>query len=227
MNIVLSARLRVFQYLVPALVLFLCLAHYSLVRAELLVYASPSAATPGGGGAFDIVLFNNEVNGGTTFQVGGFSSEVYVSAVPGVTFTGVSQNTHDQYIFWNNPDSPTLSWTLADAVVTVTDLSGMSPYYQEIAPGASMGLAHILYEMNPNVPLNGPQSLIAVMFTLGGTTISGADGVTALPIGGPYDGTIEAVPEVDPSSSLSAISLVAGVLAMIERRRRSTSFLKA
>jgi hypothetical protein len=227
MNIAIPARLNVYQYLASALVLVLCPTDNSAVRAELLVYASPSVAVPGGGGAFDIVLFNNEANGGTTYQVGGFSSEVYVSAVPGVTFTGVNQNTHDQYIFWKNPDSPTLSWTLADAVVAVTDLSGISPYYQEIAPGESMGLAHILYEMNPNVPLNGPQSLIAVMFTAGGTTISGADGVTALPISGPYDGTIEAVPEVDPSASLSALSLVAGVLAMTERKRRSTSSLKA
>jgi hypothetical protein len=220
MKVAILTRPGVFQDLGCFLMLSFCLTIPSVARAGLVVYASPSVAAPGGGGAFDIVLLNNEADGGTTFQVGGFSSEVYVSADPGVTFTGVNQNTYDPYIFWNNPDSPTLASSLADTVVSVTDLSGVSPYYQELAPGVSVGLAHILYWMNPNVPLSGPQSLIAVMFTVGGTTISGADGVTALSISGPNDGTIEAVPEIDPAAGASALSLVAGVLAAIERKRR-------
>jgi hypothetical protein len=64
---------------------------------------------------------------------------------------------------------------------------------------------------------------------LGSNTVNGvyASGSTiyAATTGGLSIGTIAAVPEIDPATSVSALSLVAGVLAMIEQRRRRATLV--
>ena len=187
----------------------------STARAGLVFRATPSQAIPGSSGWFDIVLLNDSDLTGPTYQVGGFSAEVSVAADSGVTFTGATEDTDDQYIFSNNLSPPTLASSMADAGISVTDLSQVSPYYRDLAPGETVGIARILYTLDAS----GPLSQIAVMFDAEGTTVSGADGITALPISELADGTITAIPEIDPAVGGSALALAVAVLAMIERRR--------
>ena len=166
--------------------------------------------------------YNNPATGINTIQVGGFSTEVQVVSNAGITFTSVSQNTAAAYIFGNNPVAPTLviaNFTSTD--ISMTDLSLVSPdFHMELASGQSVGLAHIEYTLASSVPLSGPGSQIAVMFVSGGTTISGADGVAALTISGPNDGTITAVPEPGTLVLAGLLSGVGGVL-VVRRRTRS------
>ena len=185
-------------------------------RAGLVFRVTPSEAIPGSSGWFDIVLLNDsDPATGPTYQVGGFSAEVFVADGSGVTFTGATEDTDDQYIFSNNLSPPTLAWSMADAGISVTDLSQVSPYYRDLAPGETVGLARILYTLDASAPLGQ----IAVMFDALGTTATGADGITALPISELVDGIITAIPEIDPAIGGSAVALAVVVLAMIERRR--------
>lgn len=192
----------------------------STARAGLVFRVTPSEAIPGSSGWFDIVLLNDsDPVTGPTYQVGGFSAEVSVAADSGVTFTGATEDTDDQYIFSNNPSPPTLASSMADSGISVNDLSQATPFYHDLAPGDSVGIARILYMLDGSVPVAGPLAQIAVMFDAVGTTVSGADGVTALPISELADGTITAIPEIDPAVGGSALALAVAVLAMIERRR--------
>lgn len=190
-------------------------------QAGLVFLATPSQAAPGGSGWFDIVLLNDsDPETGPTYQVGGFSVEMTVAGDSGVTLTGASEATDDQYIYFDNPSGPTLAWTLVDNGISLSDLSQVGPdYFRSVAPGESVGLARVLYSIDPLLPVTGPLAQIAVEFNAEGTTASGADGIT--PLAASFsDGTIESVPEIDPATGVSALALVAGVLAMVERHRR-------
>jgi hypothetical protein len=83
---------------------------------------------------------------------------------------------------------------------------------------------------------SGPAAAGILTFTnyttssgLGGNSVYGvyADGSTvyAATAGGLSIATIAAVPEIDPVTGGSALSLVAGVLAMIEQRRRRAALV--
>ena len=211
-----SLRLKASRNLSHAGLLAFSLLTASTVRADLLVYASNSGTSPGGSGSFDLVLYNDPTTGLNTFQVGGFNTEVQVVSNSGVTFTTVSQKKADPYIFGDNPGAPTLvtsNFTSTD--ISVNDISLASPYYRELTPGQSVGLAHIQYTLNSSVPLSGPGSKITV--SLNGVTISGADGTTPLPNISLKDGTISAVPE---PGSLMLAGLLSGVGAVLVGHRR-------
>ena len=164
-----STRLQPFRFFGSqpgfGLLLILSLLHIpAQSRGELAVQIINSAgATPGGTGAFDIVITNP---GGPSVDLYGFSIEFTVNST-NVTFTSAdtSVNTALGYVFANNA-VPALALGGTDQDGFVSDdnyaSNGSGGYqfaYQTIAFGETYGLAHISYTMNSGAGLTGDYSV--------------------------------------------------------------------
>jgi hypothetical protein len=158
------------------------------LRAGLVIEALNSTATPGGTGSFDVVLFNNSASG--SFGVTGFSVELTLPTLSGISFTGVNVNTAAPYIFgtYQSGMTPFSANTFPNQDFVAGDQHGTA----SVHPGDTFGLAHVSYLVAPgtalgpvDVSLGARTSLhsgeVPVPFTKQDGTITVTDNVAAVP----------------------------------------------
>ena len=238
-----STRLQPFRFFSSqpgfGLLLILSLLHIpAQSRGELAVQIINSAgATPGGTGAFDIVITNP---GGPSVDLYGFSIEFTVNST-NVTFTSAdtSVNTALGYVFANNA-VPALALGGMDQDGFVSDdnyaSNGSGGYqfaYQTIAFGETYGLAHISYTMNSGAGLTGDYSVAVLpdsgsgfgsstyFTTYGPDGNGGVDYGTSLAIS--YSATTGSIAVVPEPSTLVLGGCVTLASMVIHFRRRRTS----
>jgi hypothetical protein len=183
----------------------------SPAHAQMVMQIQPSAAAPGGTGAFDVDL--SDVGG--TFQVGGFSVEVSVPGGSGVAFTGADTNTTLPYIFGTLQAPPFTFNTFPNTDTTVSDTDFTAPGYVTMTNGMVYALGHFTYSVAPSTP-TGP---VTVTLVPAGSSLSDGNG-DAISFS-EVNGTIAVAPIPEPGTLiLCGLAGVAG--CTIRRRSRLT-----
>jgi hypothetical protein len=193
-------------------------------QGALVVQALDSSTNPGSAGAFDVVLQNT---GTSDTLIGAFFVEVTTSS-PYVTFTGADQSTSAPYIFTGFDADGVYFGSFAASTTDMTVYDSASdtegnPIDVTVAAGATVGLAHIYYSLDPNTPLGALQD--TVMFSSDGTSLAAwtTGGVT---IDGFVPGTITAIPEPSMLAIFTGLGLTCTGwfgLAGFRRRHRSVA----
>jgi hypothetical protein len=130
------------------------------VQAAMIISAAPASmivAAGTSGASFDITLQNT---GAAAQNIAGFSLGISV-ADPHLSFTGANMSTALTYIF--NGDSfaaafPPFATTLTASLIEASDLSN-SGAGTSVAAGATIGLAHIIFNLAGNTSA-GPISIV-------------------------------------------------------------------
>jgi hypothetical protein len=154
----------------PAVRLLLLVAPLALApapaRAEFTISSQSVTATPGSTGFVEILLTNNFA---TTQTLSGFSVDLSLVSlgVPDVRFTNVDSLTTPAYVF-NTTGSGTLTFDVfPNTGFNANDVSFSAFGFEELAAGATYGLARIHYE----VDVTAPAGLRPITFTLGAGTL--------------------------------------------------------
>jgi hypothetical protein len=169
-------------------------------RANLIVQVQNSVAPAGGTGAFDVSLVNT---GDESYNVAGFSVELFVPGGSGVTFTGVDTGTTlFPYIFGTLQSPPFSFDPFPNQQFVASDAAAADPFVT-VGPGEAFGLAHVTYAVAPGTPL-GPVT-VSLLDVGGGTSLSDENG-EAVPFTTEF-GTITVTPSA-PSAVPEPASLV-------------------
>ena len=135
---------------VPALVAAALLAARQ-ASASIDFSISPpttSAAAGSTGDSFDVTLTNT---GTADIDVGSFAFELSVSSTS-VSFTAATTATSSPYVFAGSSlFGPTISFSPPGQVLQASDVTTL-PSGVAIAPGATVGLGHVLFNVSPNAP---------------------------------------------------------------------------
>jgi hypothetical protein len=127
---------------------------WATCEAGLYIGVESATFTPGATGAFDVYLVNNDTN---PYYVASDVVQVFTAGLTGVTFTDANIFTADPYIYITSgtigpPSVPLAVTSLPGTSVTVSDSEFGAPYYREVDPGATFGLAHVSYSVDANAP---------------------------------------------------------------------------
>lgn len=190
--------------------------------AGLYIKVLDSTATAGGSGEFDVIVTND---GGTAFNISGFSVSLSVDAGSGVTFTDVTDQTSPAapYIFGSQQWPPfTPPGQLPGTAFTGSDYSLIAPdYYQTIGAGETFGLLHVTYTVAAGVAAGA----ITVEIVNSGTT--GLFDEENKEVGSQWNNgtiTITGAPPVVPEpASIIALATAAALLpipSLVRRTRR-------
>jgi hypothetical protein len=179
-------------------------------RADLIVEVPQVQVAPGTNGSFDVLLTNSGPSG---VDVAAFNVELSLAGPPGVQFTGATIGTATPYIFQVSSTSvpgglPLSLDTFPNTQFTASDAEFSLAGFDTIAPGETVGLAHVLFSVDANA-LAGSGAINVVP---SGTLITDVNenGITPAAL----NGTFTVVPE--PSTF---VLLAFGVAAVALRRR--------
>src|SRR5262249_43446418 len=142
-------------------VLALALAESLPLQASpIMIAGSTTANTPSTGNSFDFNLFNS---GPGFLSIGGFSLEISVSDTH-VTFTSATTATSLPYVFAGHSlFGPTITTSPAGQTMDASDLWDLSGATPTLASGATVGLAHIFFNVSAGAP-SGPLTVSVAAF---------------------------------------------------------------
>ncbi len=119
--------------------------------ADLVIEAPNVIASAGETASFDVLLLNN---GSTSYQIAGDAFTLTVSP-SGVTFTDATTLTTTATYIYQASSDVDLPTTLYDSLpgtsFTAADTVDLPYFYQQVDPGATFGLAHVTFSVDPGV----------------------------------------------------------------------------
>ena len=193
------------------LVLALALPASSPVQASLIISAGSTAANAGStGNAFDITLVNT---GPDSITLGAFSVGISV-ANSNVSFTSATTATLPPYVFAGDSlYGPTISTSAPGQILDASDLCVAC--INAIASGATVGLAHVFFDVLAGAPA-GP---LAVSFAAFPTTSLSDSSGNDLAVTTVQDGTITINGPGVPVPEPSTLALLALSVPLLARKR--------
>jgi hypothetical protein len=162
-------------------------------RADLVLSAPTLSVSPGSSGAFDLLITNTNPTGGASYFLAADTLELLQTGASGINFTEVNTATAIPYVFTvpgvDNGGGPFSFDTFPTSGFDASDSEFGGLGFDEIAPGAVFGIAHVLYSVDVGAILGsrdltfGPGTSLSDTNgdPVGVTFLNGALNVSAVP----------------------------------------------
>jgi hypothetical protein len=191
--------------------------------AGFVISVSNVTASAGSSGSFDILLSNTNSPEGASYSVSSDGLELAMTGISGVTFTGVTIDTTTPYIYLTSGTTigggpfsfdnfPNTEFTASDS-----EFSSLDNYQRTIAPGMSLGLAHVTYSVAAGTAPSA--GLIDIVVNSDGSATSLADFAgDAIPFTA-MDGSFTVTPSAVPEPSAFLLTATGFALVVLGQRR--------